>query len=244
MMAIKKKKKSFEGKSKILYETDNPEQIIIEFKDDGFPTNGSKRSKSLKRGAVNNQISALLFRYLESFNVPTHFVSAINDTSMLVRRLQIIPLEVMVRNIAIGSFSKRYGLKEGETLEKPIVEYYLKHNTKDDPMVNQHHIVAFGLATADELKLIERYVTKANAVLKAFFIRRGLKLVDFKLEFGRYKNHILIGDEISPENCRWWDSETGEKLDAERLRQDPAALEKVYQEVRRRVFIEMEGEKV
>jgi phosphoribosylaminoimidazole-succinocarboxamide synthase len=111
-------------------------------------------------------------------------------------------------------------------------------------MVNQHHIVAFGLATAEELKMVERYVTKANAVLKAFFIRRGLKLVDFKLEFGRYKSHILVGDEISPENCRWWDAETGEKFDAERLRQDPAALEKVYQEVRRRVFIEMEGEKV
>jgi phosphoribosylaminoimidazole-succinocarboxamide synthase len=243
MMAIKKKKKSFEGKSKTLYETDNPEQIVIEFRDDGFPTNGSKKSKSFRRGAISNQISALLFRYLESFNVPTHFVSTLNDSSMLVRRLQIIPLEVMVRNIATGSFSKRYGLKDGETLEKPIVEYYLKHNTKDDPMVNQHHIVAFGLATAEELKTVERYVTKANAVLKAFFIRRGLKLVDFKLEFGRYKTHILVGDEISPENCRWWDAETGEKFDAERLRQDPAALEKVYQEVHRRVFIE-EGEKV
>jgi phosphoribosylaminoimidazole-succinocarboxamide synthase len=243
-MAIKKKKKIFEGKTKILYETENPEQLILEFKDNGPSVNGSKKSKVFKRGASNNQISAHLFRYLESFNVPTHFVSQVSDSSMLVRRLQIIPLEVMVRNIATGSFAKRYGLKEGEILEKPIVEYYLKHNTKDDQMVNQHHIVAFGLATADELKMVERYVTKANAVLKAFFIRRGLRLVDFKLEFGRYKNHVLVGDELSLDNCRWWDAETGEKYDAERARQDPNAVERIYEEVRRRVFIVMEGEKV
>jgi phosphoribosylaminoimidazole-succinocarboxamide synthase len=243
-MAIKKKKKIFEGKTKILYETENAEQLIMDFKDNGPSVNGSKKSKVFKRGAINKQISAHLFRYLESFNVPTHFVSPASASSMLVRRLQIIPLEVMVRNIATGSFAKRYGLKEGEILEKPIVEYYLKHNTKDDQMVNQHHVVAFGLATADELKMVERYVTKANAVLKAFFIRRGLRLVDFKLEFGRYKNHILVGDELSLDNCRWWDAETGEKYDAERSRQDPSAIERIYEEVRRRVFIEMEGEKV
>jgi phosphoribosylaminoimidazole-succinocarboxamide synthase len=189
------------------------------------------------------QVSAHLFRYLESFNVPTHFMSPVNDASMLVRRVQILPIEVVLRNIATGSFAKRYGLKEGEALEKPIVEYYLKHNTKDDPMVNQHHIVAFGLATADELKIVDRYITKANAVLKAFFIRRRLKLVDFKLEFGRYKNHLLISDELSPENCRLWDAETGEKFEIERYRQDPSAVERVYEEVRRRVF-EKEGEKV
>jgi phosphoribosylaminoimidazole-succinocarboxamide synthase len=243
-MAIKKKKKIFEGKTKILYDTENPEQVIIEFKDDIPSMNGSKRSKAFKPGAINNQISAHLFRYLESFNVPTHFVSQVSDNTMLVRRLQIIPLEVTVRNIATGSFAKRYGLKDGEILEKPVVEYYMKNNTKDDQMVNQHHIVAFGLATADELKMVERYVTKANAVLKAFFIRRGLKLVDFKLEFGRYKNHILVGDELSLDNCRWWDAETGEKYNLERSRQDPNAMEKIYDEVRRRVFIELEGEKV
>jgi phosphoribosylaminoimidazole-succinocarboxamide synthase len=242
-MAIKKKKKFYEGKSKILYETDNSEQIVMEFKDDTISLNGSRKSRSIKRGAVNNQVSAHLFRYLESFNVPTHFMSPVNDASMLVRRVQILPIEVVLRNIATGSFAKRYGLKEGEALEKPIVEYYLKHNTKDDPMVNQHHIVAFGLATADELKIVDRYITKANAVLKAFFIRRRLKLVDFKLEFGRYKNHLLISDELSPENCRLWDAETGEKFEIERYRQDPSAVERVYEEVRRRVF-EKEGEKV
>jgi len=243
-MAIKKKKKIFEGKSKILYETENPEQIVMEFKDDTISLNGSKKSKPIKRSAINNQVSAHLFRYLESFNVPTHFMSQVSEASMLVRKLQILPLEVMVRNIATGSFAKRYGLKEGEILEKPIVEYYLKHNTKDDPMVNQHHIVAFGLATADELKIVDRYITKANAVLKAFFIRRGMKLVDFKLEFGRYKSHLLVGDELSPENCRLWDAETGEKFEVERYRHDPSGIEKVYEEVRRRVFIELEGEKV
>jgi phosphoribosylaminoimidazole-succinocarboxamide synthase len=243
-MAIKKKKKIFEGKSKILYETENPEQIVMEFKDDTISLNGSKKSKPIKRAAINNQVSAHLFRYLESFNVPTHFMSQVSDVSILVRRLQILPIEVMVRNIATGSFAKRYGLKEGEVLEKPIVEYYLKHNTKDDPMVNQHHIVAFGLATADEMKIVDRFITKANAVLKAFFIRRGMKLVDFKLEFGRYKSHLLVGDELSPENCRLWDNETGEKFEVERYRNDPSAIEKVYEEVRRRVFIELEGEKV
>jgi len=242
-MAIKKKKKLYEGKSKILYETENSEQIVMEFKDDAISLNGSRKSRPIKRGAVNNQVSVHLFRYLESFNVPTHFMSQVNDASMLVRRVQILPLEVMLRNIATGSFAKRYGLKEGAALEKPIVEYYLKHNTKDDPMVNQHHIVAFGLATADELKIVDRYITKANAVLKAFFIRRRLKLVDFKLEFGRYKNHLVISDELSPENCRLWDAETGEKFEIERYRQDPGAVERVYEEVRRRVF-EKEGEKV
>jgi phosphoribosylaminoimidazole-succinocarboxamide synthase len=242
-MAIKKKKKIYEGKSKILYETENPDQIIMEFKEDSPSVNGSKKSKAGKRGTISSQVSAHLFRYLESFNVPTHFMSQMNDNSVLVRRMEILPFEVMVRNIASGPFCKRYGLKEGEILEKPIVEYYMKHNTKDDPMVNQHHIVAFGLATADELRAIERYATKANAVLKSFFMRRGMKLVDFKLEFGRYKNRILVGDELSPDTCRLWDAETGEKFDAERSsRLDPAALENIYEEVHRRVFIETEKE--
>ncbi|MCG3118609.1 MAG: Phosphoribosylaminoimidazole-succinocarboxamide synthase [bacterium] len=242
-MTIKKKKKFYEGKSKILYETENPEQIVMEFKDDMISLNGSKKTKPVKRGAINNQVSAHLFRYLESFNVPTHFMSQLNEASMLVRRLQILPIEVLVRNLATGSFAKRYGLKDGEVLEKPIVEYYLKHNAKDDAMVNQHHIVAFGMATADELKIVDRYVTKANAVLKAFFIRRGMKLIDFKLEFGRYKNHVVIGDELTPENCRLWDAETGEKYELERFRHDPVMIEKIYTEVKRRVF-EKEGERV
>lgn len=241
-MAIKKKKKLYEGKTKILYETENAEQVVLEFKDDVIAVNGSKKSRSIKRGVANNQVSAHLLRYLESFNVPTHFMSLVGEAGMLVRRLQILPIEVMVRNIAAGSFAKRYSLKDGEILEKPIVEYYLKHSTKDDQMVNQHHIVAFGMATADELKIIERYVTKANAVLKAFFIRRGIKLVDFKLEFGRYKNHLVIGDELTVENCRLWDAETGEKFEVERYRNDAATLERIYEEVRRRVF-EKEGER-
>jgi phosphoribosylaminoimidazole-succinocarboxamide synthase len=241
-MAIKKKKKIYEGKSKILYETENPDQVILEFKDDGPSANGTKKGKAVKRSAINNQISAHLLRYLESFNVPTHFMSQVSDSSMLVRRMEIIPLDVMVRNIASGTLCKRYGLKEGEILDKPVVEYYLKHNSKDDPMVNQHHIVAFGLATAEELKIIERYATKTNAVLKAFFMRRGLKLVDVKLEFGRYKNRILVGDELSVDNCRLWDAETGEKFDVDRGRLDQAALENIYEEVRRRVFSQDERE--
>ncbi len=241
-MAIKKKKKLYEGKTKVLYETENPEQVVLEFKDDVISLNGSKKSRPIKRSVANNQVSAHLLRYLESFNVPTHFMSVIGEAGMLVRRLQILPIEVMVRNIATGSFAKRYSLKEGEILDKPIVEYYLKNNAKDDQMVNQHHIVAFGMATADELKIIDRYITKANAVLKAFFIRRGIKLVDFKLEFGRYKSHLIIGDELTVENCRLWDAATGEKFEVERNRNDAATLERIYEEVRRRVF-EKEGER-
>lgn len=241
-MAIKKKRKLYEGKTKVLYETENPEQVVLEFKDDVISLNGSKKSRPIKRSVANNQVSAHLLRYLESFNVPTHFMSVIGEAGMLVRRLQILPIEVMVRNIATGSFAKRYSLKEGEILDKPIVEYYLKNNAKDDQMVNQHHIVAFGMATADELKIIDRYITKANAVLKAFFIRRGIKLVDFKLEFGRYKSHLIIGDELTVENCRLWDAATGEKFEVERNRNDAATLERIYEEVRRRVF-EKEGER-
>lgn len=243
-MAIKKKKKIFEGKSKTLYETGSPDQMILEFREDNHAS-GSKKNKSNKKAIVNNQISAQLFRYVESFNVPTHLVSKVSDNSLLIRKMEMFPFAVIVRNIASGSFSKRYGLKEGETLEKPIVEYYMKHETREDPMVNQHHIVAFNLATIDDLKTIERYATKANVVLKSFFIRRGLKLVDFKLEFGRYKNRILLGDELSLDSMRLWDVETGGKFDVERTsRLDPAALESLYEEVRRRVFTKAVKEEV
>jgi phosphoribosylaminoimidazole-succinocarboxamide synthase len=243
-MSIKKKKKLFEGKSKTLYETDSPDQMIMEFREDNLSV-GSKKSKSNKKAIVNNQISAQLFRYVESFNVPTHLVSKVSENSLLIRKMEMFPFAVMIRNIASGSFAKRYGLKEGEALEKPIVEYYMKHETKDDPMVNQHHIVAFNLATIDELKTIERYATKANVVLKSFFIRRGLELVDFKLEFGRYKKRILLGDELSLDSMRLWDSETGDKFDVARTsRLDPVALENLYEEVRRRIFAKTVKEEV
>ncbi|NIR52773.1 phosphoribosylaminoimidazolesuccinocarboxamide synthase [candidate division KSB1 bacterium] len=238
-MSVKKKQKLYEGKAKIVYETDKEDLLIQEFKDDATAFDGAKKGKIKSKGVVNNQISSFLFNYLDSYHVPTHFVSTRSDNSMVIRKLEMIPVEVVMRNIATGSLVKRYGVEEGKELEQPVLEYYLKDDEKHDPMVNEHHVVSFGHATQDELKQIERFAYKINAVLKAFFFRRDLKLVDFKLEFGRNKNgKIVLGDEISPDTCRFWDAQTDEKLDKDRFRQDLGKIEEAYQEVRNRVFKE------
>lgn len=236
---VKKKKKVYEGKAKILYETDNEELLVQEFKDDATALDGLKKGTIKGKGAINNQISAHLFKYLESYHVPTHFVKVHSDNAMIVKKLEMIPVEVVMRNIATGSLVKRYGVKEGQELEHPILEYYLKDDQKHDPLINEHHILAFGHANAEELKIIARLAQKINAVLKSFFYRRNILLVDFKLEFGRYKNNkILLGDEISPDTCRLWDIESGEKLDKDRFRKDLGKVEEAYQEVRKRIFKE------
>jgi phosphoribosylaminoimidazole-succinocarboxamide synthase len=235
--SVKKKKKYYEGKAKILYETDNEDLLIQEFKDDATAFDGAKKGKIKGKGVINNQISSHLFNYLESYHIPTHFVKVHSDNAMIVKNLQMIPIEVVMRNIATGSLVKRYGAKDGQELEHPVLEYYLKDDAKHDPLINEHHIVAFGHATADELKLIQRYAQKTNAVLKSFFYRRNLLLVDFKIEFGRSKlGKIVLGDEISPDTCRLWDNETGEKLDKDRFRQDLGKIEEAYEEVLKRVF--------
>ena len=237
--SVKKKKKLYEGKAKIVYETDNEELLIQEFKDDASAFDGRKKGKIKAKGTVNNQMSAHLFNYLDSYHVPTHFVKTVSDNAMLIKKLDMIPVEVVMRNIATGSMVKRYGIEDGKELERPVLEYYLKDDEKHDPMVNDHHILAFEYATADELKQIERFAYKINALLKSFFYRRNLLLVDFKLEFGRGKSgKITLGDEISPDTCRFWDTETGEKLDKDRFRQDLGKVAEAYQEVRARVFKE------
>lgn len=237
MKEVKKKKKLYEGKAKIVYETDNEDIYIQEFKDDATAGDGAKKGKIKSKGIVNNQVSGHLFNYLESYHVPTHFVKAHSDRSMYVKKLEMIPVEVVMRNIATGSLVKRYGVEEGKELEQPILEYYLKDDAKHDPMINENHIVSFGHATADELKQIQRFTQKINAVLKSFFYRRNLVLVDFKLEFGRNKSgKICLGDEISPDTCRFWDVDTREKLDKDRFRQDLGKVEEAYQEIRKRVL--------
>ncbi|MFQ5751245.1 MAG: phosphoribosylaminoimidazolesuccinocarboxamide synthase, partial [bacterium] len=224
--SVKKKKKIYEGKAKIVYETDNEDLLIQEFKDDATAFDGVKKGKIKSKGNINNQLSAHLFNYLDSYHVPTHFVKILSNNTMIIKKLQMIPVEVVVRNIATGSMVKRYGVEEGKKLEHPVLEYYLKDDEKHDPMINQHHILAFEFATAEELKQIERLAQKINAVLKSFFERRNLLLVDFKLEFGRAKSgKITLGDEISPDTCRLWDVETGEKLDKDRFRQDLGKVE-------------------
>lgn len=233
---MKKKKKIYEGKAKTLYETDEPEQLIQEFKDDATAFDGEKKGIIKGKGIINNKISGYLFEYLEGFHVPTHFNKIISNREMLIKRLDIIPIEIVIRNIAAGSLCKRYGIEEGKRLDYPIAEYYLKDDERHDPMINATHAVSFGYAKIDEIRTIDRLASKINAVLKSFFARRSLKLVDFKLEFGRYKNKILLGDEISPDTCRLWDEKTDEKLDKDRFRFDLGNVEMAYEEIKKRVL--------
>lgn len=235
-MTLKKKKKIYEGKAKKIYRTEEPEQLIQEFKDDATAFDGQKREVVKGKGAINNQISAFLFNYLERFNIPTHYIKTLSPREMLIKSLEMIPVEIVIRNIAAGSMVKRYGLEEGKELDCPVVEFYLKDDERHDPMINQSHIIAFGLAKADEIKIIERIASKINAVLKSFFMRRQIKLVDFKLEFGRYQNKILLGDEISPDTCRLWDTSIGEKLDKDLFRFDTGNIEEAYEEIKNRIL--------
>jgi phosphoribosylaminoimidazole-succinocarboxamide synthase len=235
-MTSKKKKKIYEGKAKILYETSNPDQLVQEFKDDATAFNGAKKGKIKNKGVINNKITAQLFRYLESYNVPTHFIAESGEDEMLIRKLQMIPLEVVVRNIASGSLVKRGGQKEGQILDKPLIEFYLKDDAKNDPMIDETYILSNGLATSEDLRIISRMAGKVNALLKSFFMRRALKLVDFKLEFGRARNKIFLADEISPDTCRLWDVKTDKKMDKDRFRQDLGGIEEAYEEVLRRVL--------
>ncbi len=236
---MRKKKKLYEGKAKILYETEDPNLLIQEFKDDASAFNGVKKGKIANKGYVNNQVSAHLFRYLNSYYVPNHFVDLHSDTAMVVRRMEMFPIEVVVRNIAAGSLLKRSKYKEGEVLPKPLVEFFLKDDAKGDPQITEDDILKDELASKEELEYIKRMTLKINAVLKSFFERRGIKLVDFKLEFGKDKDgKILLGDEISPDTCRFWDVQSGEKLDKDRFRFDLGNVEEAYEEIRRRVFLE------
>lgn len=233
---MKKKKMIYEGKAKKVYTISEPDQLIQEFKDDATAFNGEKKGMIKNKGEVNNQVSAFLFKYLNGFNIPTHYIKSLSSREMLIKQLEMIPVEIVMRNVAAGSLCERYGLEEGQELSCPVQEFYLKDEKRHDPMINQSHIIAFGMATADELKIIERIASKINAVLKSYFLRREIKLVDFKLEFGRYKNKILLGDEISPDTCRFWDVSTGEKLDKDRFRFDLGNVEQAYEEIKNRIL--------
>jgi phosphoribosylaminoimidazole-succinocarboxamide synthase len=225
----------YEGKAKQVYTTDNPDLVIQYFKDDATAFNAQKRGTILSKGIVNNQISETCFRLLEREGIPTHLVERLNDREMLVKRLQIIPVETVVRNIVAGSLAKRLGMEEGKTVPQPIVEYYYKDDALGDPMINQWHITVFEMATEAELRTVTEMALKINGVLRPFFESRGLLLVDFKLEFGRHHGQILLGDEICPDTCRLWDAVTRKKLDKDRFRQDLGGVEEAYHEVHRRV---------
>ncbi len=233
---MKKREAIYEGKAKIIYTTDDPDQIIQYFKDDATAFNGEKRGTIKEKGIMNNGISEVLLRLLEDHGVPTHFVKRLNDREMLVRRLDIIPVEVVMRNVIAGSLAKRFGMEEGGSLSIPVLEHYYKSDSLGDPMINLFHIRALDMATDSEMKEIERLSFRVNEVLKKFFDERNLILVDFKLEYGRHHGKILLGDEICPDTCRLWDKGSLEKLDKDRFRRDLGKVEEAYQEVCRRVY--------
>ena len=232
---MEKGKKIYEGKAKVLYETGKPDLIIQEFKDDATAFDATKKGTIEEKGVINNEISSAIFRLLESKGIPTHFVKKLSDREMLIKRLDIIMVEVTVRNVSAGGLSKLLGIDEGVVLKSPVLEYHYKNDALHDPLINDYHIEMLGLATPKEMKKIRDYSFSINEILKDFFNKAGLKLIDFKLEFGRFRGKILLGDEISPDTCRLWDKETDEKLDKDRFRRDLGRIEEAYQEVLRRI---------
>lgn len=229
------KKAIYEGKAKIVSTTTDPNLYVQHFKDDATAFNAQKRGTIVGKGVVNNRMSSTLFQLLEKKGVPTHFVAQTSDRDMLVKKLEIVKVEVVVRNVFAGSLSKRLGVEEGVPLKKPVVEFYYKDDALGDPLINDYHIAVLGLAKPAEMKKIAELALKVNGVLKPYFDKRGVILVDFKLEFGRHKGKILLGDEISPDTCRFWDKKTKEKLDKDRFRRDLGDVEGAYQEMLRRV---------
>ncbi len=232
---MEKRELIYEGKAKKLYTTDDPDLLIQYFKDDATAFNAKKRGTIEDKGVINNRMSEIFFGLLEREGVRSHFVERLSDRDMLVKRLEIVPVETVVRNIVAGSLAKRLGLEEGGDLPRPIVEYYYKSDPLDDPLIIEDHIYAFGYATEAELAKIRSMVLEVNAVLRRFLDARGILLVDAKFEFGRHKGEILLGDEICPDTCRFWDKVTREKLDKDRFRRDLGNVEGAYHEMLTRV---------
>jgi phosphoribosylaminoimidazole-succinocarboxamide synthase len=232
---MKKGKQIYEGKAKKLYETDDKDFYIQEFKDDATAFDATKRGTIKDKGIVNNKISAKLFELLEKNGVKTHFVRLLSDREMLIKPLEIIPVEVTIRNVVAGGMAKILGMEEGIKLKEPVLEYHYKNDKLHDPLFNEYHIKALGLATEEELHIIKSNSFKINKILKDFFSEKNLELIDFKLEFGRHKGEILLGDEISPDTCRLWDKSTQKKMDKDRFRRELGEIEEAYQEVLKRV---------
>ncbi len=230
-----KREKLYEGKAKIIYATESPELVIQYFKDDTTAFDGKKKEKIDSKGVVNCAITSEIFSFLEKNGVKTHFVKKLSEREILVKKCEIIPVEVVVRNIAAGSFSRRYGVKQGTPLKEPLVEFFYKSDELHDPMVCREHILLFGWASDDEIEFMKKTALKVNALLKDFFAKVGITLVDFKLEFGRHNGQILLADEITPDSCRLWDAGTGEVLDKDRFRKDMGRVIESYQEVYRRL---------
>jgi phosphoribosylaminoimidazole-succinocarboxamide synthase len=232
---VEKKELLYEGKAKKVYRTEDPNFFIIKYKEDATAFDGKKKGTIRQKGFYNNQITARIFTYLKKNEVENHFVELLGDREQLVKSVKIIPVEVIVRNIAAGSMAKRLGLEEGTELKKPVLEFCYKSDPLGDPMINDDHILALELASQDEIDFMKKVSHKVNELLRVYFEKAGLILVDFKLEFGRSGKDILLADEISPDTCRLWDVQTRNKLDKDRFRRDLGEVEEAYQEVLKRL---------
>ncbi|MBM6975129.1 phosphoribosylaminoimidazolesuccinocarboxamide synthase [Intestinimonas butyriciproducens] len=236
-MAYEKKEQFYEGKAKKVYATNDPEVVIVSYKDDATAFNGLKTGTITGKGAINNRMTNNLMRRLEEKGVPTHYVEELNDRETAVKKVSIVPLEVIVRNISAGSFAKRYGVEEGIVFDEPTFEFSYKNDDLGDPLLNTSHALALKLATREEIALIRKYTMMVNDLLKGFMKEIGIDLVDFKLEFGKTSDGtIVLADEISPDTCRLWDEKTHEKLDKDRFRRDLGGAEEAYEEVMRRLM--------
>lgn len=232
---MEKLQQLYEGKAKKVFATEDPDIVIVSYKDDATAFNGEKKGTITGKGVINNRMSNHLFQVLEKEGVPNHFVEELNDRETAVKKVQIVPLEVIIRNVAAGSFSKRLGVEEGTPFEEPTIEFSYKNDALGDPLINDSFAVALKLATKEEIETIKKYALKVNEVIKAYFLKADLKLIDFKIEFGRFHGEILLADEISPDTCRLWDVHTNEKLDKDRFRRDLGNVEEAYQEVFKRL---------
>ena len=235
---MQKMEQMYEGKAKKVFATDDPTLCIVSYKDDATAFNGKKKGTIEGKGVVNNRMSNFMFQLLEKNGIPTHFVEELNDRETLVKKVTIVPLEVIMRNKAAGSMAKRLGLKEGTELLCPVLEFSYKCDELDDPMVNDSHILAAGFATKEDLDTISSMSRKINEIMCEFFASVGVELIDFKLEFGRFNGEILLADEISPDTCRFWDIHTHEKLDKDRFRRDMGGVEEAYAEMMKRVGLQ------
>ena len=234
---MEKKEQLYEGKAKKVFATDDANLVIVDYKDDATAFNGEKKGTIAGKGVINNVMSNHMFQLLEQQGVPTHFVEQLSDRETVVKKVSIVPLEVIIRNISAGSFAKRFGVNEGIVFDEPTIEFSYKNDDLGDPLMNAYHAIALGLATREEIEQIKSMAFKVNEVMKQYFDTLNVTLVDFKLEFGKTADGtIVLADEISPDTCRLWDKDTGEKLDKDRFRRDMGGVEEAYQEIMKRVM--------
>lgn len=236
MENIVKTEQLYEGKAKKVYATNDPDLVIVDYKDDATAFNGEKKGTIAGKGVINNKMTNYMFKLLEKEGVPTHLVEEISDRETIVKKVEIVPLEVIVRNVAAGSFSKKLGIAEGTPLKQPTLEFSYKNDDLGDPFINKYYALGLDLATEKEIEDITKYAFKVNEFMLGFFKNIGIDLIDFKIEFGRFHNQIILADEISPDTCRFWDSKTHEKLDKDRFRRDMGGVEEAYQEMIKRVM--------